>query len=99
MTGINFCSAFLAEDQMGSAEKLSRVSDMVRHIRYIRNTAGIDVIGLGSDFDGISGNLEINGAGEMGKLADALDREGFPAEEIEKICYRNVLRVYKDVLG
>lgn len=95
VTGINFCAAFLSDDGQG----VSRIADMIRHIRHIQNTAGIDAIGLGSDFDGIGDTLELNGAGEMQKLADALSAAGFTTGEIEKIFWRNVMRVYEEVLG
>lgn len=100
--GINFCAAFLNERYTYSAhegECLSRIEDMIAHMRYIQRKAGIDVIGLGTDFDGIGGALEIQGAGEMQKLAEAMEQAGFHTEEIEKIFYKNVLRVYKEVLG
>ena len=71
---------------------------MVRHVRYIYNVAGCDAIGLGTDFDGIDDQLEINGAGEMKRLADALSAAGFTTGEIEKIFWRNALRVYEEVL-
>ena len=95
LTGINFCAAFLTEDGNG----VSRIRDMVRHVRYIYNVAGCDAIGLGTDFDGIDDQLEINGAGEMYRLADALSAAGFTSGEIEKIFWRNVMRVYEEVLG
>ena len=77
---------------------MSRIKDMVRHARYIYNVAGIDTIGLGTDFDGIDDHLELNGAGDMQKLADALSAAGFTTGEIEKIFWRNALRVYGEVL-
>ena len=52
--GLNYAAGFLGEN----AEK-SRIEDMVKHILYIKDLAGIDCIGLGSDFDGISQNLEM----------------------------------------
>ncbi len=89
--GINYSSHFLNES--GQAD----VSDLVRHITYIRDLAGIDVIGLGSDFDGItSGGLP--DASALPRLAKALREAHFSDEDIEKIFYKNVLRVYKDVL-
>ena len=94
LTGINFCAAFLTEDGKG----VSRINDMVRHVQYIYNVAGIDAIGLGTDFDGIDDQLELNGAGEMQKLADALSAAGFTTGEIEKIFWRNAMRVYEEVL-
>ena len=95
VAGVNFCAEFLTEDGNG----VSRIKDLVRHARYIYNVAGSDAIGLGTDFDGIDDQLEINGAGEMQKLADALSAAGFTTGEIEKIFWRNVMRVYEEVLG
>lgn len=77
----------------------SRIDDMIRHIRHMKKVAGIDAIGLGTDFDGIGGRLEINGAAEMPKLAERLASAGFTGSEVDKIMGKNVLRVYKEVLG
>lgn len=91
--GINFAADFLNEHA-----GISRINDMVKHIKYIRDLAGIDCIGLGSDFDGIPQNLELKDASMMPLLCIALKKEGFSEEDIEKIFYKNVLRVYKEVL-
>lgn len=102
ITGINFCPGFLNDAYVGvprREDRYSRVEDMIRHIAYIKNLAGIDVIGLGTDFDGITGNLEIRNAAEIQKLAEGMDRAGFREDEIEKVFYKNALRVYKEVLG
>ena len=77
---------------------MSRIRDMVRHVRHIYNVAGSDAIGLGTDLDGIDDQLEISGAGQMQKLADALSEAGFTTGETEKIFWRNVMRVYEEVL-
>ncbi|TWH46703.1 dipeptidase [Sporomusa sp. KB1] len=90
--GINFEKSFL-----GSAP-FSRVEDMVLHIQHIYNVGGIEVIAIGSDFDGISPELELAHAGEMSKLVDALGKAGFGQAEIDKICWKNALRVIKDTL-
>jgi membrane dipeptidase len=74
------------------------ISDMVRHIKHIKNVGGIDVIALGSDFDGIESPVEIKDASEMNRLAIQLEKEGFKNDEIEKIFYKNALRVIKDVM-
>lgn len=94
--GINFCGDFLEEHTMPNGP--SRIEAMIRHILYIKEIAGIDCIGLGTDFDGIHADLEIPDASCMNKLAQALSEHGFTQEEIEKIFYKNVLRVYKEVL-
>lgn len=92
VTGINFFHRFLGYDETGS------VSQMVDHIKHIRNVAGIDVISLGSDFDGFSGPCEIENSAELVKIANALTCAGFTCEEIDKVCYKNALRVMCDVL-
>lgn len=94
--GINFCGDFLVEKPGGHAR--SCVDDMVKHILYIKELAGIDCIGLGSDFDGIENNLEIENCGQMHKLHDALLQAGLTEEEVAKVFYKNVLRVYREIL-
>ena len=95
VTGINFCAAFLNDRN----DNFSKVDDMIRHIKHIENVAGIDAIGLGGDMDGIENNIEFEHCGGMQKLAQALEKAGYNQDKIEKIFYRNVLRVYKEVLG
>ena len=93
--GINFCDFFL---NANNQDHTSYIKDMVKHILYIKELAGIDCIGLGSDFDGIDSILEMKDASGYQMLYDALIQEGLSKEEIEKIFYKNVLRVYKEVL-
>ena len=91
--GINFEKSFLGNNE------LSRISDMISHIVHIKNIGGIDCISIGSDFDGISNKgLEINNIGEIEKLSMALSKNNFSDAEIEKIFYKNALRVIKEVL-
>jgi membrane dipeptidase len=92
ITGINFCSAFLGTSREG------RIDDMIEHIKHIRNVGGVDVIALGSDFDGIENAVEIKDSSEMNKLAFELTKSGFNDDEIEKIFYKNALRVIREVL-
>ena len=91
--GINFEKLFLGHNE------LSRVEDMVAHIAHIRNVGGINCISIGTDFDGISSlGLEIKNIGEIEKLSTALNKNNFSEGEIEKIFYKNAIRVIKDVL-
>lgn len=92
LMGINFEREFLSD------KPISRVQDMVNHIKHIKNVGGIDVIAIGSDFDGINQQLEIQNIGQIDKLISGLQNSGFTEDEIEKILYRNALRVIKDVL-
>ena len=90
--GLNFCSAFIEDHN----EKMTLIKDMVRHIDHVVEVGGIDCIGMGSDFDGIDNDLEIKDASGMQLLYEAL-KEHYSEEDLEKIFYRNVLRVYREV--
>lgn len=96
VTGINYAADFLREVPDGE-DNFSYIADMVKHIKHIAEVGGIDCVGLGSDFDGISQNLEMKDASYLPQLADALRAEGFSEEDIEKVFYKNVLRVFKEV--
>lgn len=94
--GINFCGDFLKESKTGGER--SCIKDMVKHILYIKDLVGIDYVGLGSDFDGISQDLELKDASMMPMLKEALCEAGLSEEEIEKVFYKNVLRLYQTIL-
>lgn len=90
--GINFCNDFLGDST------ISKVDDMIRHIGHIRNIGGIEVISLGSDFDGIDNKVEISDISKIDLLAYNLKKHGFKESEIDKIFEKNALRVFNDVL-
>lgn len=94
LTGINFYNNFL-----NPTLEVAYIEDMVRHIKQIKKIAGVEVIGLGSDFDGIPNEVEMEDASQMGKLADALLKNGFSSGEVEKIFFKNGLRILKEVLA
>ena len=71
---------------------------MVKHIKYIVNISGIEALSLGTDFDGITGKLEINNSGDMDKLIYSLAKSGFNSSEIEKISFENAARIIKECL-
>ncbi|RUM75129.1 MAG: membrane dipeptidase, partial [Sulfurovum sp.] len=98
VTGINFFNNFLVKGELKDTLECSTIADMIRHIRHIREVAGVEVIGLGSDFDGIPNPVEIEDISQMNKLLDALALNGFSSDEIEKIFYKNSIRIIKDVL-
>lgn len=95
--GINYAPSFL-EDRENSADCQSTPENMVRHMKHIINVGGIQCLGLGSDFDGIRGNLHIDRADKMYMLEDELKKNGFSSSEIDAIFGGNVLRVYKEML-
>ena len=96
--GMNFCASFI-KDGMSKEEEDNCLSLVVEHIKHIINVGGYECIGLGSDFDGIPTNLGIKDVTYMPILADRLKKEGLSNQEIEAVFYKNVLRLYKDVLS
>ena len=71
---------------------------MIKHIKHIKELVGIDYVGLGSDFDGIGNNLELNSCDKLPLLQEEMRKSGFTDDEIEKVFYKNTLRVFKEVL-
>ena len=90
--GINYCDDFIAEDGNGSIAK------MLEHMDHIIKIGGEDVIGLGSDFDGIATRKELSKASEMPSLIKAMQEHGYSDRLIDKITHLNVLRLYKEIL-
>lgn len=90
--GLNFHGGFLNEDGKATVE------DMAEHLHYIADYAGMEAVALGSDFDGgIFGN-ELEHMGMIPKLYEALRGKHFSEEQIEKIFYKNALRVIKETV-
>lgn len=96
-TGLNFCADFLKVVPVGEPNP-GVLEDVVRHALHITKVGGIEVLGLGSDFDGIDTNEALPGAQSMGILWDSLHKAGYRQSELDKIFGENVLRVYKEVL-
>lgn len=96
VAGINFCAAFLRDEKPEAT--VSYISDMIRHMKHMKQVGGIGVIGLGTDFDGIKSQVEVKDASQMQLLAQAMEKEGFTAGEIDQVFHGNVLRVYKEIL-
>src|ERR1039458_4570933 len=74
-------------------------SVLIDHIDHIAKVAGVDHVGLGSDFDGINGQLPegIDSAADLPKITGALMARGYSAEDCRKILGGNLLRVFREV--
>jgi membrane dipeptidase len=72
---------------------------LIDHIDHIAKVAGIDHVGLGSDFDGVSGATPqgIDSAADLPKITQALLDRGYSADDIKKILGGNLLRVFGEV--
>ena len=76
------------------------LSVLMDHLDYIANLVGIDHVGLGSDFDGISAApLGLDGVEDFPLITKALKERGYNNKDIKKILGGNFLRVFKEVQG
>jgi membrane dipeptidase len=75
------------------------LKELIDQIDHIAKVAGIDHVGLGSDFDGISGQLPqgIDSPADLPKITAALMERGYLAEDCRKILGGNLLRVFREV--
>jgi membrane dipeptidase len=75
------------------------LKSLIDHIDHIAKVAGIDHVGLGSDFDGVSGATPqgIDSAADLPKVTQALLDRGYSAEDIKKILGGNLMRVFREV--
>ena len=91
--GINFYSRFLREgsDHTG-------YEDILRHMEHIADKAGIEAVALGSDFDGIDCTLEFGDYAGLPALAERI-ADRFGADNADRICTGNALRVFRDTIG
>lgn len=73
---------------------------IARHVRHAIQIGGEDCIGLGGDLDGIlTMPAGLTGAESYPAIADLLLAAGLTADQVEKVCWRNMARVYSEVLG
>jgi len=72
------------------------LKSLIDHIDHVAKIAGIDHVGLGSDFDGVSGATPqgIDSAADLPKITQALLDRGYSANDIHKILGGNLLRVF-----
>jgi membrane dipeptidase len=71
------------------------LSSLIDHIDHIAKIAGIDHVGIGTDFDGISSLPEgIDSAADLPKVTAALHARGYTADQLHKILGGNLLRVF-----
>lgn len=95
VSGLNLYSCFLHPDPTAAD---SRVEDMVRHVLHFLAIGGEDCLGIGTDFDGCDGNMEISHPEEMDLLFHALKKQGVTERQLDKIARDNVLRVIRDAM-
>lgn len=82
-------------------EKIPRppLKSLIDQIDHIAKIAGVNHVGLGSDFDGVSGATPagMDSAADLPKITQALVERGYSAEDIHKILGGNTMRVFREV--
>ena len=93
--------AEISKLQRQYADRIPRppLSDLIDHIDHIAKVAGVDHVGLGSDFDGVDGQLPqgMDSPADLPKITAALMERGYSAEDCRKILGGNLLRVFREV--
>ncbi len=82
------------------AAKIPRppLDSLIAHIDHIAKVAGVDHVGLGSDFDGVTSLPQgLDSAADLPKLTDALLKRGYTPAQIKKILGGNLMRVFRQV--
>ena len=77
-------------------QPLASVSDVANHIDHMVKIAGINHVGIGTDFDGGGGVEGCKDASQMGNITLELVKRGYTSKEIKKIWGGNLMRVMRD---
>lgn len=94
--GLNYYDKFLVDGGSKDPEVLWEA--LIRQARHITDVGGMEILGLGSDFDGIPTNPVLPGVEAMPVLWDRLKTAGFTENQLDGIFWGNVMRVYRDAL-
>jgi membrane dipeptidase len=97
LAGVNFGTSFLRPD--GRHDRDTPVELIIQHIEHMLEHAGEDSVGIGSDFDGTMIPAELGNAAGLQILVQAMRKRGFGKPLIEKVCFRNWLRVLQRTWG
>ena len=75
------------------------ITEVIDHIDHVVKLAGIDHVGIGSDYDGVGDSLPygLKDVSSYPNLIYHLLKRGYSDEDIAKICYKNVWRVWREV--
>lgn len=93
IAGLNYCAGFV-DNQPDPDACRSTAAGIARHAAHFKQVGGLDMIALGSDFDGIEHNLEMQSCADLPMLARALHAEGFTEDEAEAIFWGNARRFF-----
>ena len=78
-------------------ESTANVSDVVDHIDHVVEVAGINHVGIGTDFDGGGGLEGCQDVSEIGNITMELVQRGYTEQQIRQIWGGNLMRVFREV--
>ena len=88
------------KEQRAAKPAIATLDDAVAHIDYAVKLAGVDHVGIGSDFDGISSPPKgLEDISKVAALKAAIRKKGYSEEDVKKIFGGNLLRVLREVTG
>jgi membrane dipeptidase len=96
---VTYLDTDLVEREWSARIPRPPLKSLIDNIDHIAKVAGVDHVGLGSDFDGVSGATPeaMDSAADLPKITQALLDHGYNADDIHKILGGNTLRVFKEV--
>ena len=94
-------SQVVEEFRQKNLSLFANIDHVADHIDRVVEIAGIDHVGIGTDFDGVGDSLPegLKDVSQYPNLIYTLLKRGYSDEDIEKICYKNVWRVWNKVLA
>ena len=97
IVGVNFATSFLRPDGRRDAD--TPIELVIEHLDHMLERVGEDGVGLGSDFDGAKIPAQIGNAAGLQNLVQVMRAREYGEPLIEKLCFRNWLRVLGQTWG
>ncbi len=94
IVGVNFARAFLRRDGLGN--RITPMTEIVRHVEYIAEKIGIDHVALGSDFDGTQVPQDLGDVSRLQTLLVAMRERGIKGKALKKVAHENWMRILKE---
>jgi membrane dipeptidase len=97
LVGVTFATGYLRSD--GGRDADTTADLILKHVDHVLEHVGEDGIGFGSDFDGAKMPAGLGSAAELQTIVRLLRSRGFGERLIEKLCFKNWLRVLRRTWG
>lgn len=96
LSGVTFVPAFVADDR-----KEASLEKLLDHVDHIVQVAGIDHVGLGSDFDGFNPPAPrgLEDVSKVPAITEGLLKRGYGDNDVRKVLGENWMRVFREVVG